>query len=66
VEHPYIQEEFSDICASLERDRERAGAGFWAPFKGVFLHKSLVKRVGIAVSLFAWQNGTAINAINYY
>ena len=22
--------------------------GFWAPFKGVFLHKSLVKRVDIA------------------
>lgn len=42
------------------------GTGFWAPFKALFRSRSLMKRMLLGVSLFAWQNGSGINAINYY
>ncbi len=66
ADHPYVQDEFEDICVALEADRSKAGAGFLGPIKSLFGDFNYIKRLLIAVGLFACQNGTGINAINYY
>lgn len=65
-DHSYVQEEMFEIKSAIEHDEERAGRGILAPMKALFSNKSYVKRLGLCVMLFAMQNGTGINAINYY
>jgi hypothetical protein len=65
-EHPYVVNEIADIHNALERDRAMCGAGFAGPLKALFQSKAYLRRLGIAIMLFACQNGTGINAINYY
>jgi len=65
-DHEYIRWEMEDILMNLERDRAVAGSGFWGPPKTFFRSSHLLRRLAIAIGLFACQNGTGINAINYY
>lgn len=58
-------EEMEEIEVAHERDQLAGGAGLWGPIRTLFRSPQYLKRVGIAVSLFAMQNGTGINAINY-
>nr|XP_036576715.1 quinate permease [Colletotrichum truncatum]KAF6783508.1 quinate permease [Colletotrichum truncatum] len=61
----YMVEEVSYITADLERYRREVGAGFWKPFAA--LKQSKVQwRFFLGGMLFLWQNGSGINAINYY
>lgn len=66
TDHPYLAEEYNATEATIAHERGLAGAGFWGPIKTVFRSNLLIKRLLIGSSLFAWQNGTGINAINYY
>ncbi|OLN96953.1 Quinate permease 8 [Colletotrichum chlorophyti] len=64
-EDKYIVEEVNYIDADLERYRVEVGAGFWKPFAS--LKQSKVQwRFFLGGMLFLWQNGSGINAINYY
>lgn len=63
---PFIINEMNDIDVQVEHDRTAVGTGFWAPFRQVFGKGFLFRRMLITTSLFIWQNGTGINAINYY
>ena len=63
---PYVVEEYAEIEAAIAHERSLAGAGFFGPMRTVFKSKTLVYRVMLGSSLFIWQNGTGINAINYY
>ncbi|EXF76051.1 quinate permease [Colletotrichum fioriniae PJ7] len=64
-EDKYIIEEVQYIDADLERYRQEVGAGFWKPFAS--LKQSKVQwRFFLGGMLFLWQNGSGINAINYY
>ncbi|GAA5945683.1 sugar porter family MFS transporter, partial [Sporobolomyces koalae] len=63
---PYLINEMNEIDVQVEHDRTAVGSGFWAPFKQVFFKGFLFRRMLITTSLFMWQNGTGINAINYY
>ncbi|GAA6060625.1 hypothetical protein JCM10212_006376 [Sporobolomyces blumeae] len=65
-EDPYIINEMNEIDVQVEHDRTAIGTGFFAPFKQVFGKGYLFRRMLITTSLFIWQNGTGINAINYY
>ncbi|KAG6853189.1 hypothetical protein C0991_006220 [Blastosporella zonata] len=65
-DHPYVIEEYQAIEATIVHERGLVGAGFFGPLRTVFANKMLVRRLLIGSSLFAWQNGTGINAINYY
>ncbi|EMR71809.1 putative quinate permease protein [Eutypa lata UCREL1] len=61
----YIVEEVSFMEEDLERYRTDVGAGFWKPF--VLLKRREVQwRFFLGGMLFLWQNGSGINAINYY
>ncbi|KAF5317931.1 hypothetical protein D9619_012212 [Psilocybe cf. subviscida] len=62
----YVREEFEDITLALEADRQKAGRGFVAPVRALFVSRQLIKRLLLCVGLFVCQNGTGINAINYY
>lgn len=62
----YVREEFEDITLALEADRLKAGRGFVAPIRALFISRQLIKRLLLCVGLFVCQNGTGINAINYY
>ncbi|KIY73967.1 general substrate transporter [Cylindrobasidium torrendii FP15055 ss-10] len=63
---PYVVEELREIQEAVEHERSLAGAGFFGPMKTVFADRRLVYRLLLGSSLFAWQNATGINAINYY
>lgn len=61
----YIVEEVSYIDEDLERYRNEVGAGFWNPFAAL-KQKKVQWRFFLGSMLFLWQNGSGINAINYY
>ncbi|KAF1944397.1 general substrate transporter [Clathrospora elynae] len=64
-DHPYILEEMDAIDAQLEHDRITVGPGFWKPFLALKQRK-VQYRFFLGGMLFLWQNGSGINAINYY
>ncbi|EEB94856.1 hypothetical protein MPER_06266, partial [Moniliophthora perniciosa FA553] len=64
--HPYVVEEMCMIEEAIRHERSLAGAGFFGPMKTVFASRRLLYRLALGSSLFAWQNATGINAINYY
>ncbi|KAI6778033.1 Quinate permease-like protein [Emericellopsis cladophorae] len=61
----YIIEEISFIDADLEKFRREVGAGFWKPFVSL-KDRKIQQRFLIGALLFVFQNGSGINAINYY
>lgn len=61
----YIVEELAAIDAQIEHERIHVGPGFWKPFAALRQPKVLW-RFFLGGMLFLWQNGSGINAINYY
>ncbi|KAF1978584.1 quinate permease [Bimuria novae-zelandiae CBS 107.79] len=61
----YIIEEVAAIDAQIEYDRIHIGPGFWRPFAALRQRK-VQWRFFLGGMLFLWQNGSGINAINYY
>ncbi|KAF4127031.1 Sugar (and other) transporter [Geosmithia morbida] len=61
----YIMEEVSFIEDDISRFRREVGAGFWKPFKAL-KERKVQRRFIIGAVLFIFQNGSGINAINYY
>lgn len=62
----YIVEEIGAIDQALEEQRATIGMGFWKPFKAAGTNKKVMYRLFLGSMLFLWQNGSGINAINYY
>ncbi|KAL9070553.1 MAG: hypothetical protein Q9157_005778 [Trypethelium eluteriae] len=62
----YIIEEVSFIDATLEEQQSSIGLGFWKPFRAVGRSRKILWRFMLGGLLFMWQNGSGINAINYY
>jgi sugar porter (SP) family MFS transporter len=65
-DHIYIVEEVSYIDNAIQEQTSTIGTGFWAPFKAVRKSKQQQWRMFLGGILFLWQNGSGINAINYY
>jgi len=59
-------EEINMMDAQLAHERSIVGESFWAPIREVFTIMPIFRRMLLGTSLFLWQNGTGINAINYY
>lgn len=67
TDDPYFVEEFNMMRTSIEEINASVGGdSYWAPFRRTFTNKKIVLRLLFGSSLFAWQNATGINAINYY
>ncbi|KAJ6143229.1 hypothetical protein N7471_002682 [Penicillium samsonianum] len=62
----YMIEEIGAIDQALEEQRRSIGVGFWKPFKAAGTNKKVMWRLFLGSALFFWQNGSGINAINYY
>ncbi|KAJ6145026.1 hypothetical protein N7470_008921 [Penicillium chermesinum] len=62
----YIIEEIGAIDQALEEQRSTIGLGFWKPFQAAGSNKKVMYRLFLGSMLFLWQNGSGINAINYY
>lgn len=62
----YIVEEVAFLDAALEEQAAVVGEGFWKPFKAVGKNRKIQWRILMGFLLFMWQNGSGINAINYY
>jgi Sugar (and other) transporter len=62
----YIIEEVASIDAAIEEQRHALGEGFWKPFIAVGKNRKVQWRFFLGGALFLWQNGSGINAINYY
>ncbi|KAL5120388.1 hypothetical protein ACEQ8H_001678 [Pleosporales sp. CAS-2024a] len=65
ADHSYLLEEVASIEKQVEYDRIHVGAGFWKPFLAL-KQKKVAYRFFLGSMLFLWQNGSGINAINYY
>ncbi|KAL1956995.1 hypothetical protein VTO42DRAFT_6484 [Malbranchea cinnamomea] len=65
-DHTYMVEEISAINAALEEQNASIGLGFWDPFRAAATSKKVIYRLMLGSMLFFWQNGSGINAINYY
>ena len=59
-------EEVSAIDEALEAQRSSTGLGFWKPFQALRRDRKVLYRFFLGGALFFWQNGSGINAINYY
>lgn len=66
AEDIYIVEEVAMLDAALEEQAASIGEGFWQPFKAVGKDRKVQWRFILGSLLFMWQNGSGINAINYY
>ncbi|KAK8194240.1 hypothetical protein M8818_007428 [Zalaria obscura] len=62
----YILEEVAFIDAAIEDQATTVGLGFWQPFKAIARNHRVQWRFFLGGMLFLWQNGSGINAINYY
>lgn len=62
----YITEEVTTVDQALEYQKTTIGFGFWKPFQALGTRKNVVWRLFLGCMLFFWQNGSGINAINYY
>jgi hypothetical protein len=62
----YMIEEINAIDQALEEQRATIGIGFWKPFQAAGSNKRVMWRLFLGSMLFFWQNGSGINAINYY
>lgn len=61
--HPCLAEELGEMTAAVEH--EQLLDGIWASFRRTFLVKKVLWSLVLGSSLFAFQNGTGINAIKY-
>ncbi|EJT80385.1 quinate permease [Gaeumannomyces tritici R3-111a-1] len=61
----YMVEEIGYIDADLDRYAKEVGQGFWKPF-GALTDRKIQWRFFLGAFMFLWQNGSGINAINYY
>lgn len=66
ADHVYMMEEITGIDYALEQQSATIGIGFWKPFKAAGSDKRVMYRLFIGSMMFLWQNGSGINAINYY
>jgi sugar porter (SP) family MFS transporter len=62
----YIVEEVAFLDAAIEEQLAKVGGGFWSPFVAVGKSRRVQWRFFLGGMLFLWQNGSGINAINYY
>lgn len=62
----YIIEEVAGIENAVESQKTTVGVGLWKPFKAISKRRDLQWRLFLGCMLFFWQNGSGINAINYY
>jgi sugar porter (SP) family MFS transporter len=62
----YIVEEVAFMEEALDEQRRVLGAGFWKPFQAIANNRTVQWRLFLGGILFMWQNGSGINAINYY
>ncbi len=65
--HPYVEKEFGEICAQLERERLLSGNGnFRSLHKEMWTIPGNRRRVLLSIGLMIGQQMTGVNAINYY
>lgn len=62
----YIVEEVAAIDAAVESQINMVGFGLWQPFRALAGMPNMQYRLFLGCMLFFWQNGSGINAINYY
>lgn len=62
----YLVEEVAMMDAAMEEQAASIGLGFWKPFLAVKRNRKVQWRFLLGGLLFMWQNGSGINAINYY
>ena len=66
-DHPYVETEFLEICAVIERERLLiGGASFWNLQREMWTIPGNRKRALISIALMICQQMTGTNAINYY
>lgn len=65
--HPYVQQEYMEICAQVDQEQEvAAGRNYWLVIKDVALVVSNRRRFFLAIMLFLFHKLTGTDSLNYF
>ncbi|KAK8095526.1 hypothetical protein PG999_013548 [Apiospora kogelbergensis] len=67
AEHPYVHQEFSEICAQVDAEQELSkGTNYWIVMKEIFTVRSNTRRFFLATTLFVFHKFTGTDSLNYF
>ncbi|KAK8139817.1 Quinate permease [Apiospora sp. TS-2023a] len=67
AEHPYLHQEYSEICAQVDAEQELTkGTNYWVVMKDIFTVRSNSRRFFLATTLFVFHKFTGTDSLNYF
>ncbi|KAK8048995.1 quinate permease [Apiospora phragmitis] len=67
AEHPYVHQEYSEICAQVDAEQELTkGTNYWVVMKDIFTIRSNTRRFFLATTLFVFHKFTGTDSLNYF
>ncbi|KAK6865914.1 H(+)/hexose cotransporter 1 [Apiospora arundinis] len=67
AEHPYVHQEYSEICAQVDAEQELSkGTNYWVVMKDIFTVRSNARRFFLATTLFVFHKFTGTDSLNYF
>ncbi|KAK8056841.1 hypothetical protein PG993_002068 [Apiospora rasikravindrae] len=67
AEHPYVRQEYSEICAQVDTEQELTkGTNYWVVIKDIFTIRSNARRFFLATTLFVFHKFTGTDSLNYF
>lgn len=65
--HPYVHQEFTEICAQVDAEQEIAkGTNYWLVIKDIATIRSNSRRFFLATTLFLFHKFTGTDSLNYF
>jgi sugar porter (SP) family MFS transporter len=65
--HPYLQQEFMEVCAQVDAEQEASvGRNYWLVVKDIVLVPSNRRRFFLAIMLFLFHKFTGTDSLNYF
>ncbi|KAF2493939.1 hypothetical protein BU16DRAFT_550859 [Lophium mytilinum] len=66
-EHPYVQQEYLEICAQVDHEQEATkGRNYWIVIKDIVGVRSNTRRFFLATTLFLFHKFTGTDSLNYF
>ncbi|KAK7952010.1 Quinate permease [Apiospora aurea] len=66
-DHPYVHQEYSEICAQVDAEQELTkGTIYWVVIKDIFTIRSNTRRLFRATTLFVFHKFTGTDSLNYF
>ncbi|KAJ9137931.1 Quinate permease [Pleurostoma richardsiae] len=67
AEHPYLKQEFMEICAQVDAEQElKKGSNYWLVIRDIVTIRSNTRRFFLATTLFLFHKFTGTDSLNYF